>query len=116
MAYSENEYSHDRQAREHRQDQPSFRPSVVLESSREVRIGQALILAAPYKLGESVSPDTVEVSGTRAPQRLIDLWMPLGKGVSELPPPADRSPHQNQGTDQPAKRSECDRFLEFHAA
>ena len=116
MAYGEAEQGHDHTARENSQDEPGFGLPVGLELSGKRPIGELLELSAPDELGESGSPDTVEVAGARPAQRFIGLWVPRGERLREIAPSADRSCHQKERANQPNQSDETDCLLGFHDA
>ncbi len=76
-------------ARENRQDEPSFGLPVRFKLRGKRTIGKVLEFATPDELGESRSPDAIEVSGARAPQRFIRLGVTRGERLREIAPSPD---------------------------
>ena len=96
MVHGKGEQGHDCAARENRQNEPSFELPVGLKPSGKRRIGKVLKLAAPYKLGESSAPDTLEVAWARATQRLIGRRVAGGEFLREIASAPDGSSHQKE--------------------
>jgi hypothetical protein len=84
MTHDHSDRSNYHSARENGDDEPRFGLPVRFELCGKRTIGEVLEFAAPNELGEPGPPDALEVSGARAPQRLVDLWMASGKCIREV--------------------------------
>ena len=89
MTYGHRKRGHYHSARENGDDESGFGLSVRFELCGKRTIGEALEFAAPDELGKPGSPDALKISGARAPQRFVDLWMARGKRIREVAPSPD---------------------------
>ena len=86
MLHGRSECSQHHSATDNGDDKPGFGLPVRFELRGKRTIGELLELAAADELGEPSSPDALEVSWARAPQRLVNLWMTRRKGVRQVAP------------------------------
>lgn len=84
VTYGRSEYGHYQSARENGDDEPGFGLPVRLKLCGKGTISEVLEFSAPNELGESGSPDALEVSGPRTAQHFVDFRMARGKRFREL--------------------------------